>query len=211
MGETDLHRDWMFRILELLRYRYRHQPVYVASNLLVYYDEGVPHHYVVPDDFVVLDCDPARRRTFKTWEEGRAPDVVFEVTSLSSRRDDEAHKPKIYDQMGVKEYFLYDPTSDYLRPPLKGFRRSSAGFVAISPNHDQTLTCQTLGIELKLAGGALVLIDAETRETLLTGEEAERAGREAERAAREAAERQVAELTAELDTLRKRVEDQSIE
>jgi hypothetical protein len=112
-----------------------------------------------------------------------------------------------------------------LRPPLKGFRRSSAGFVAISPNHDQTLTCQTLGIELKLVGGALVLIDAETRETLLTGEEAERAGREAERAAREAeraareaeragreaAEREVAKLRAELDALRKRVGDQSME
>ena len=36
MGETDLLRDWMFRILELLRFRYRGQRVYIASDLLVY-------------------------------------------------------------------------------------------------------------------------------------------------------------------------------
>jgi hypothetical protein len=36
MGETDLHRDWMVRILDILRYRYRGNRVYVASNLLVY-------------------------------------------------------------------------------------------------------------------------------------------------------------------------------
>jgi len=70
MGETDLHRDWMVRILEILRYRYRQQRVYVASDLIVYYEEGDPTRSVVPDDFVVMDCDPGRRRTFKTWEEG---------------------------------------------------------------------------------------------------------------------------------------------
>ena len=65
MGETDLHRDWMYRILDILRLRYRGQRVYVASNLLVYYAEGDPSQFIVPDDFVVMDCDPGRRRTFK--------------------------------------------------------------------------------------------------------------------------------------------------
>ena len=215
IGETDLHRDWMFRILELLRHRYQNQQVYVASDLLVYFEEGVPHRFVVPDVFVVLNCDPGRRRTFKTWEESKIPDVVFEVTSRSSRKDDESYKPKIYDQIGVQEYFLYDPTSDYLKPPLKGFRRSSAGLAEIPPNEEQGVTCQTLGIELKLVGDDLVFLDAETRKPLLTGEESEReareverAGREVERAGREAAERHAAKLQAELDSLRKRLRDQ---
>ena len=42
IGETDLHRDWMSLILDILRYRYWGQKVYVGSNLLVYYEEGVP-------------------------------------------------------------------------------------------------------------------------------------------------------------------------
>ena len=42
IGETDLHRDWMSLILDILRYRYWGQKVYVGSNLLVYYEEGAP-------------------------------------------------------------------------------------------------------------------------------------------------------------------------
>jgi hypothetical protein len=64
MAESDLHRRWMIRIYDLLSYRYRGQQVYVGSDLLLYYTEGLPHDFVVPDDFVVLDCDPGERRTF---------------------------------------------------------------------------------------------------------------------------------------------------
>jgi hypothetical protein len=41
MGETDLHRNWMVRIHDMLSCRYRDQKVYVGSNLLVYYEEGL--------------------------------------------------------------------------------------------------------------------------------------------------------------------------
>ncbi len=81
MGETDLHRDWMVRILEIFRQRYAGQRVYIARDLLIDNVEGMPSKFVVPDCFVVLDCGPQRRRTFQTWKEIRVPDVVFEVTS----------------------------------------------------------------------------------------------------------------------------------
>jgi hypothetical protein len=42
MGETDLHIEWMFRLRALMRYRYRGQWAYVASNLLLYYEQGNP-------------------------------------------------------------------------------------------------------------------------------------------------------------------------
>ena len=198
MGETDLHRDWMIRILEILKYRYRGQRVYVASNLLVYYEQGVPRKFVVPDDFVVLDCDPHRRRVFKTWEEGKVPDVVFEVTSRGTRSEDESFKPQIYELIGVQEYFLYDPSSEYLHPALQGFRRQGReGFVAMVPGHDGSLTSEMLGIVLRLDGEELVMSDLQTGD-LLTPEA------EAERAAREAAEARIAELQAELDRLRRR-------
>ena len=204
MGETDLHRDWMIRILEILRYRYRGQRVYVASNLLVYYEEGLPRKFVVPDDFVVLDCDPHRRRVFKTWEEGKVPDVVFEVTSRGTRSEDESLKPQIYERLGVQEYFLYDPSSEYLRPALKGFRQQGQeGYVALAPNPDGSLTSETLEAVLRLDNGELVMSDLRTGKALTTEAEAERAAKEMERAAREAAEARVAELQAELDRLRR--------
>jgi Uma2 family endonuclease len=151
MGETDLHRDWMVRILDILRLRYRGQRVYVASDLLVYYQEGDPTKFVVPDDFVVLDCDPARRNTFKIWQEqNNVPHAVFEVTSRSTRREDEVFKPRVYARLGVPEYFLYDPTSDYLSPPLQGFRTEHGSYTRITPDDTGALKCDQLGITLRL-------------------------------------------------------------
>jgi Uma2 family endonuclease len=188
MGETDLHRDWMFHILELLRYRYRGQRVYVASDLLVYYQEGNPSKFVVPDDFVVLDCEPGRRRTFKIWEEGKGPDVVFEVTSRGSRREDQTFKPQIYATLHVKEYFLFDPTSDYLKPPLQGFRLGKRGYRRIRADDSGAIACTTLDIRLHLEDGVLVLLDAPTGERLRTRAEA--------------AEARAAQLEAELERLK---------
>lgn len=222
MGETDLHRDWMIRILELLKWRYRDQQAYVASDLLVYYVEGEPRTFVVPDAFVALGCTPGRRRVFKTWEEGKAPDVVFEVTSRSTRRRDEHEKPRQYAEIGVREYFLYDPEADYLHPPLHGYRQSAEGFARI-PQTDEGLLCETLGLWLQLQGNDLEFRDCKTDEPLLTEAETERMGREAEhearlnernqrlverreklveRTARLAAEERNRELQAELDRLR---------
>jgi Uma2 family endonuclease len=184
MGETDLHRDWMFRILEILRFRYRGQRVYIASDLLVYYEAGQPTRFIVPDNFVVLDCDPGRRRIFKTWDEQRVPDVVFEVTSRGTSSVDILEKPVIYERMGVKEYFLYDPTGSYLNPALQGFRLVDGVLVEIPRSHG-ALACHTLGINLRLNEDDLILIDSESGKPLLTKEEAETEAKEAAYAERE--------------------------
>ena len=198
MGETDLHRDWMFRILEILRLRYRGQRVYVASDLLVYYKDGDPSKFVVPDVFVVKDCDPGRRRTFKIWEEGRTPDVVFEVTSRGSRQEDQDFKPQLYATLGVKEYFSYDPTADYLRPPLQGYRLEQGGYTRIEPDDVGALRYEELDVILQLEDGCLVMYDGHCGEILRTEAEAERL-------ARGAAEAHAAELEAELQQLREKL------
>ena len=209
LGETDLHRDWMFRILEILRLRYRGQRVYLASDLLVYYEEGDLTKFVVPDDFVVKDCEPGRRRTFKIWEEGKGPDVVFEVTSRGSRREDQETKPELYAALGVKEYFSYDPTADYLRPPLQGYRLERGRYARIEPDEAGVLRCEELDISLRLEEGDLVMCDGRSGDVLRTEAEAERTARDAERTARDAAEvardaaeSRTAELEAELQRLR---------
>lgn len=203
MGETDLHRDWMYRILDILRLRYRGQRVYVASNLLVYYREGDPSHFVVPDDFVVKDCDPGPRRTFKIWEEGKAPQVVFEVTSRSSRQEDEVYKLQIYARLGVQEYFLYDPTADYLDPPLQGFRLAEGEYVPIELDAKGALRCEQLDLALRLEAGNLLMYDATSGQLLGSEAEAAEAARQAAEAARQAAEARAAELEGELERLRR--------
>lgn len=184
MGETDLHRDWMVRILEILRWRYRGQRVYIASDLLVYYEEGSTSKFVVPDDFICLDCDPGRRRTFKTWVEKRVPDVVFEVTSNSSSRLDTVKKPVIYEQIGVKEYFIYDPTCDYLEPALQGYRMIDGYLKQIKPINGM-LECETLQLGLRLIDQELEFFDLGTGEIALDAAQAEREAKEAECEAKE--------------------------
>lgn len=193
MGETDLHRNWMIRLLDILQYRYRGQRVYVACDLLVYYEEGEPTRYVVPDEFVVKDCDPGERRVFKTWEEGKAPDFVLEVTSRGTQNEDTSHKPELYARIGVKELFLYDPSGEYLSPPLRGFRLHGTRYRQIEADRAGRLESQELAVQLHLDRGQLVLTDSRTGGVLLTESEAERQAREAERQAREAAEARAAD------------------
>jgi Uma2 family endonuclease len=200
MGETDLHIDWIVRIRDILRWRYRGQRVYVASNLLLYYEEGMPYRFVVPDGFVVLDCDPGRRRVYKLWQEGKAPDVVFEVTSRGSKREDETRKPQTYAEIGVREYFIYDPSAEYLTPPLQGFHRAEGRYQRVPSAEDGSLACEPLGLRLSLKGRKLIFSDLETGEIQPTEAEAERAARKAERAKLKA---RIAQLEKELRRLRK--------
>ena len=179
MGETDLHRRWMIRIIDLLEHRYRNERVYVSGDLLIYYEEGNPRKFIVPDAFVVLDCEPGDRRVYKIWEEGRVPNVVIETTSRSTRRVDERTKPSTYKQLGIPEYFLYDPTSDYLDPPLQGFRLVRGNYQPIGSDADGCLYSEQLGLHLLLEDGDLVIVDAKTGKLLLT--EAESAAAEIER------------------------------
>lgn len=196
MGETDLHRKWIQYIDDVLCQRYRGERVYIGSDLLIYYEEGHPTRFLVPDNFVVLNCDTTMRRVFKTWEECRVPDVVFEVTSRSTSDRDQAFKLVTYEQIGVKEYFMYDPSQSYLEESLQGFRLEQGSFLQIPEtknaiNH-HAIDCQTLGIRLSLDEERLVLSDILSGERLLTEAETERQAKEAERQAKEV-ERQAKE------------------
>jgi Uma2 family endonuclease len=206
MGETDLHRGWMIRILELLERRYRDQRVYVSGDLLVFYEEGNPKKFIVPDALVVKDCDPGQRRIFKIWEEGKAPDVVFETTSLSTRRNDQVIKPQLYRQLGVKEYFLYDPNGEYLRPALQGYRLEGEDYTQLEPDAGGALQSRELGLLLRLEGRDLAMFDAHTGERLQTDAEAYFAKAEAADRRASAAEDRAKAAEAEMSAARTKSE-----
>jgi len=89
MGETDLHRDMMIDLIEALRHYFSHDPnVYVSGNILLYYEEGNPLAHRSPDVLVTLGIEKVRRESYKLWEIGKAPEVVVEVTSRSTRLRD---------------------------------------------------------------------------------------------------------------------------
>lgn len=136
-AESDLHRDIMLYLVRLLQRFFAGQMVYVSGNLLIYYEQGNRYKSVAPDCFVVRDIDPHLRKTYKIWEEGKAPEVVFEVTSHSTQDDDLGKKMGLYAQLGVQEYYLYDPTADYLQPSLRAFVLQGGGYVPMPPVREE--------------------------------------------------------------------------
>ena len=137
VGETDVHRREILHTIETLERHFRNVPdIYVSGNLMFYYEEGNPAAVVSPDVFVVKGVRKGLRRTYKLWEEGVAPCVVIEMTSRSTRLEDKGNKRALYALLGVREYFLFDPLGEYLKPPLQGFTlvdsRATAGLSAVS-------------------------------------------------------------------------------
>lgn len=233
MAESDLHRKIGAYCIEVLDYYYRsNADVYVAGNNMLYYVQGQPRRFVSPDVYVVLDIEKRDRLLYKTWEEaGRFPNIVIEITSKSTQTEDINGKFELYrDTFQVPEYFLYDPTNDYLRPSLIGYRLVDNDYVQVMPEADGRLHSEQLGLDLKEESGRLRLFapngsspletyaeardraDAESRARIAATERAEtesrRADAEAERANSEAkarveAEAENARLRAELEALRR--------
>lgn len=206
MAETDVHIDALIYLREALKDYFRETPqVYVAGNLLLYYEEGNPAACVAPDVFVVQGVGKHDRRIYKLWEEGQAPAVVFEITSRSTRLEDLGNKRALYAMLGVREYFLYDPLGEYLQPPLQGYQLIEGEYQRLQAEEAGRLVSAALGVELHLEAGRLRLRNPTTGEWLLTPSEAQAARRteavarqQAEtRAAQEATARQAAETRAE--------------
>lgn len=202
MGETDVHIDALIYLREALRDYFHDDPqMYVAGNMLLYYEEGNPAACVAPDVFVVQGVAKGERRTYRLWEEGQAPVVVFEITSRGSRLEDLGTKRAIYAMLGMREYFLYDPLGEYLRPPLQGYRLQEGEYQRLPPGGEGRLVSQALGLELRLEDGRLRVFNPTTGERLLTPAEALVARRVADaRASR--AEAELERLRAELARLR---------
>jgi len=202
MAETDVHIDALLYLREALKDYFRDAPqVYVAGNMLLYYEEGNPAACVAPDVFVVQGVAKRERRTYKLWEEGQPPAVVFEITSRGSRLEDLGTKRVVYAMLGVREYFLYDPLGEYLRPPIQGYWLQEGEYQRLPPGGEGELASQVLGVELWVEAGRLRVVDPTTGERLLTPAEAQVARRAAEARATQA-EVELEQLRAELARLR---------
>jgi Uma2 family endonuclease len=170
VGETDVHRREILHTIETLERHFRDAPdIYVSGNLMFYYEEGNPSAVVSPDVFVVKGVRKGLRRTYKLWEEGVAPCVVIEMTSRSTRLEDKGNKRALYALLGVREYFLFDPLGEYLKPPLQGFTLVDGEYAALPVESDGGIISRELGLKLCRDETVLRLFDlASGREVVRT-------------------------------------------
>ena len=154
---------------------------------------------VAPDVFVVIGAPTHIRRSYKLWEEPKAPDFVLEITSRSTREEDQGRKREVYASLGVEEYWLFDPTGDYLAPRLQGFRLHGGEYRPLPSvammDGGLSLHSEALALDLRLdAEGALRFHDPASGEDLPAHEEM-RARVEQEIAARRAMEVRLEQVT----------------
>ncbi|MFQ5594730.1 MAG: Uma2 family endonuclease [Anaerolineae bacterium] len=197
MPDGDPQRKTMIALLDILGERFRDDPdVYVSGNIFVYYEKGNRAAVFSPNILVVKGVAKKDRPMYKLWEENyKAPDFVLEIAAPTTYKEDTGPKKGLYALLGIREYFLYDRTGEFLWPQLQGYRLVGREYVPVGGEWPRS---EVLGIEFRLEDGRLRLYDVETGERLLTREER----LEQEAAARREAEAEVELLRAELARLK---------
>jgi Uma2 family endonuclease len=206
MAETELHWLVAVDVIQMLRAWYaKEKMVWVGGNQLLYYVEGDPRKSTSPDVMVALGIPKLPLRDiYLVWKEGKAPDVIIEVSSRKTRREDVLTKFELYrDVLKVREYFLFDPRAEYLKPPLQGYRLRKGDYVPI-PEADGRLPSKVLSLHLERDGEWLRLYDPIKGRWLLTSAESQQKLAEVEEAAKRAraAERRLARAQAKSEAAR---------
>lgn len=122
LAETFDHLYAILTIIEVLRAYLVGQRATVLGNQFLYYARDYPKLRTAPDVMVIFNVEPGGRDNYKIWEEGEVPAVVFEVTSPATRSQDEGFKKTLYQQMGVREYWQFDPKGEWISDRLRGYR-----------------------------------------------------------------------------------------
>jgi Uma2 family endonuclease len=218
VAETEVHLLVMLNVIVTLRQFFEAQPrVYAIGNMFLYYEEGNPEARKAPDVMVIKDVEPRPHRDFfKIWEEGATPAVIFEITSPSTAQEDLEAKKQLYEQLGVREYFLFDPKNEYLEQQLMGYRLINRVYEPLPPAKDGGIVSAELMLVLKPDGSELALHSFRTGERLLTPPETHRhyvqARREIARLDQllEAADKERQELKAQLKERDQEVEKERL-
>jgi len=174
MGETPFHVQAIMFLLEALwdHFRRTRPDIYIAANMFWYFEEGKPASNVSPDAMVIPEVGWAARDMYLSWKEKRpAPAVVFEMASKSTWRENLGEKRRLYERLGVGEYFVFDPQAKYVKPPLRRFRLKGTTYEKVTADADGGMTSLELGLRMIPEGLMLRLIDAQTGELVLTKDE----------------------------------------
>src|SRR5438445_10942379 len=114
MGETSDHADLIRYLMEVLIWFFHGQACAVYENLNFYQTVSYEEKPLAPDIAVIKGMTFRRMRSWRVGTSGPTPQVVFEVASKETWKKDLKEKPVRYAQMGVQEYFAYDPND----PPI---------------------------------------------------------------------------------------------
>jgi hypothetical protein len=166
VAETYVHFYALLVTLEVLRQYLTGRQATVLANQFLYYAQGFPKLRVAPDVMVIFDVAPGGRDNYKIWEEGQVPSVIFELTSEGTREQDKIFKKTLYEQLGVQEYWLFDPKREWIAGQLQGYRLRGDLYEPITDGRSEPLQ-----LRLQPEGELLTFYREDTGEKLLAPEE----------------------------------------
>ena len=164
MGESDWHAIAMNCLREALDDFFAGDPtVYVAHNLVFYFERGNPHGRRDPDVLVAKGVVGKHlRQSFRVWEEKVLPCALFELASKDSWREDIGPKRRQFARLRIPEYFVFDPHGCFISPVLRGFRSVNGRSVEMKPDAVGSLVSAQLSLRLVPEGRLLRLYDVRT-------------------------------------------------
>ena len=113
---------------------------------------------------VAFDVEPGDRLSYKVWQEPKAPDLVLEVLSGETWQVDVFKKPALYADLGVREYWMFDPRGQRRgEPPLEGWRlRPQGNHEPLGSKGGGRWHSELLGLDLVPEGKNVWLRDPQT-------------------------------------------------
>jgi Uma2 family endonuclease len=157
VAETFAHLYAMLMSIEVLRLYLQGQQAIVLGNQFLYYEQGQPSKRVAPDVFVIFNVEPGGRDNYKIWEEGSVPSIAFEMTSPSTKKEDDGPKKQLYAQIGIQEYWQFDPKGEWIKEQLRGYQLENGQYQPITNNISSVLQLR-LEIDNSLSSSPTSLI-----------------------------------------------------
>ena len=167
--------------------------VFISSIGFICYDPNDLNVRVASDCTIAFGVDLhyiRERNAYVVAEMGKPPDFVLEVASPSTARRDTNLKREIYQQIGILEYWRFDPSEgDLYGRTLAGDRLVDGVYqpieIATEPDGEIWGYSEVLGLSFCYAGVMLVAYNRETGQYLLTETEEHAAYLEAQARVRE--------------------------
>jgi Uma2 family endonuclease len=206
------HIDASVFLYDLLVRRYHGRPDVLVTHDLKHLMR--PRRGPAPDVSVLMgpgvEKIDRKMTSYNLARIGVAPSLIIEVVSPSDRRIrevDEEYKPKLYAQIGVREYLLQNlpRRANGWRVQWSGYRMDATGrYRPIEPDAQGRVVSETTGLLFGAnpAGDWAEVIDAATGERLLSSLEEQEGRLRAEKELR-CAEAEMARLREELSRLQK--------
>jgi len=151
LAESYVHLQAIFATFSVLTQYLQGRQATVLADQFLYYAQGFPRLRVAPDVMVIFNVAPGGRDNYKIWEEGEVPVVIFEITSPGTKENDTGYKKILYAQLGVQEYWLFDPKGEWIEEKLRGYRLRGEEYELITDSRSEPLQLR-LQIESQLIG-----------------------------------------------------------